>query len=173
MHQPHASTLDVHYLLVSEGKTCLAISRLGYPPPHPPPPPPPPTTSSHRHGLLHICIIQIYSSFLLLFLYYDVINLGPSVFVLPKILNYLAFQSFDLECIWWRLFQKRAVCTRLDIYIFQGGQRMSYIRVFFYRKFYNGGNFSTIWQNKTNFYAILTTNLYDKSQTKVPYGLVW
>ena len=39
---------------------------------------------------------------------------------------------------------------------------------FFYRKLYNGGNYSTIWQNKTNFYTILTTNLYDKSQTKVP-----
>ena len=43
----------------------------------------------------------------------------------------------------------------------------------FYRKLYNGGSFSTIWQNKTHFYTILTTNLYDKSQTKVPYGLVW
>jgi len=39
---------------------------------------------------------------------------------------------------------------------------------FFYRKLYNGGNYSTFWQNKTNFYTILTTNLYDKSQTKVP-----
>jgi hypothetical protein len=50
----------------------------------------------------------------------------------------------------------------------QGGQRTSYIR-----KLYNGGNCSTIWQNKTHFYTILTTNLYDKSQTKVPYGLEW
>jgi hypothetical protein len=45
--------------------------------------------------------------------------------------------------------------------------------IFFYRKLYNGGNCSTIWQNKTHFYAILTTNLYDNSQTKVPYGLLW
>jgi hypothetical protein len=30
----------------------------------------------------------------------------------------------------------------------------------------------TIWQNKTHFNTILTTNLYDKSQTKVPYRLV-
>jgi hypothetical protein len=43
-----------------------------------------------------------------------------------------------------------------------GGQRRSYIQLFFLSKFYNGGNF----------YTILTTNLYDKSQTKVPYGLV-
>jgi hypothetical protein len=55
-----------------------------------------------------------------------------------------------------------------------GGQRTSYIRViFFYRKLYNGGNFSTIWQNNTHFYTILTTNMSDKRQTKVPYGLVW
>jgi hypothetical protein len=26
---------------------------------------------------------------------------------------------------------------------------------------------------KTHFYTILATNLYDKSQTKVPYRLVW
>ena len=44
---------------------------------------------------------------------------------------------------------------------------------FFYRKLYNGGNVSTIWQNKTHIYTILTTNLYDKSQTKIPCGLVW
>ena len=43
-----------------------------------------------------------------------------------------------------------------------GGQRRSYIQLFFLSKLYNGGNF----------YTILTTNLYDKSQTKVPYGLV-
>ena len=35
---------------------------------------------------------------------------------------------------------------------------------FFYRKLYNGGNCSTIWQNKTPFYTILTTNLYDKKK---------
>ena len=42
----------------------------------------------------------------------------------------------------------------------------------FNRKLYNGEKCSTIWQNKTHFYTILTTNLYDKSQTKVPYRLV-
>jgi hypothetical protein len=39
-------------------------------------------------------------------------------------LNYLAFQSFDFEHIWWRLFQKRVVCTKLDIYVFIIGQTM-------------------------------------------------
>ena len=48
----------------------------------------------------------------------------------------------------------------------QGGQHTSYIQVCFYQKLYNGGNFSTIWQSKTHFYTILTTNLYDKSQHK-------
>jgi hypothetical protein len=33
---------------------------------------------------------------------------------LGKDLNYLVFQSFDYECTWWRLFQKRVV--QLDIY---------------------------------------------------------
>jgi hypothetical protein len=31
----------------------------------------------------------------------------PIYFVLPKLLNYLAFQSFDFELPWWVLFQKR------------------------------------------------------------------
>jgi hypothetical protein len=45
--------------------------------------------------------------------------------------------------------------------------------IFLLSQIYNGGNFSTIRQNKTHFHTTLTTNLYDKSQTKVPYGLVW
>ena len=39
-------------------------------------------------------------------------------FIAPTILNYLAFQSFDFEHTWWRLFQKRVVRTRFDIYVF-------------------------------------------------------
>ena len=35
----------------------------------------------------------------------------------PKTLNYLAFQSFDFERTRWRLFQKRVVRTKFDIYV--------------------------------------------------------
>ena len=42
----------------------------------------------------------------------------PFGFIAPKTLNYLAFQSFDLEITWWRLFQKRVMRTKLDIYVF-------------------------------------------------------
>ena len=31
---------------------------------------------------------------------------------------YVAFESFDFERIWWRLFQKRAIHTKFDIYVF-------------------------------------------------------
>jgi hypothetical protein len=31
---------------------------------------------------------------------------------------YLAFQSFDYDRTWWKLFQKRVVRTKLDIYVF-------------------------------------------------------
>jgi len=31
---------------------------------------------------------------------------------------YLAFQSFDFERTWWRLFQKRVVRTKFDIFVF-------------------------------------------------------
>ena len=33
-----------------------------------------------------------------------------------KTLNYLAFQSFDFERTWWRLFLKHVVDTAFDIY---------------------------------------------------------
>jgi hypothetical protein len=36
----------------------------------------------------------------------------------PNTLNNLAFQSFDFERTWWRLFQKRVVRTKFDIYVF-------------------------------------------------------
>jgi len=32
--------------------------------------------------------------------------------------SFLAFQYFDYEVIWWRLFQKRVVHIKLDSYIF-------------------------------------------------------
>ena len=31
---------------------------------------------------------------------------------------YMALQSFDLECTWWRLFQKCVMRIKLDIYVF-------------------------------------------------------
>jgi len=39
-------------------------------------------------------------------------------FIAPKTLNFLAFQSFDFESTWWKLFQKRVVRTKFDIYVF-------------------------------------------------------
>ena len=42
----------------------------------------------------------------------------PFGFIVPKTLNYLAFQSFNFERTWWRLFQKCVVRTKLDIYVF-------------------------------------------------------
>jgi len=33
-------------------------------------------------------------------------------------LNYLAFQYFDIQRTWWRLFQKRVLRTKFDIYVF-------------------------------------------------------
>ena len=44
--------------------------------------------------------------------------LGLLLCLLPKLLNYLAFQPPDLERTWWRLFQKRVVRTKFDIYVF-------------------------------------------------------
>ena len=37
--------------------------------------------------------------------------------IAPKALNSLTFQSFDFERTWWRLFQKRVVCTKFEIYV--------------------------------------------------------
>ena len=38
--------------------------------------------------------------------------------IAPKTFNYLAFQSFEFKHTWWRLFQKRVVHTKFDIYVF-------------------------------------------------------
>jgi hypothetical protein len=46
------------------------------------------------------------------------IGLSCLGFIAPKTLNYLAFQSFYFERTWRRLFQKRAVRTKFDIYVF-------------------------------------------------------
>ena len=42
--------------------------------------------------------------------------LAPLVYMLIKTFKSFAIQSFDNERIWWRLLQKRDVCTKLDIY---------------------------------------------------------
>ena len=44
--------------------------------------------------------------------------LGPLVYSSQPFLNYFAFQYFDIERTWWRLFQKRVVRSKLDIYVF-------------------------------------------------------
>jgi hypothetical protein len=45
------------------------------------------------------------------------INIGSLVYLLPKIKNRCVFQSDDIERTWWRLYKKRVVRTKLDIYI--------------------------------------------------------
>jgi hypothetical protein len=42
----------------------------------------------------------------------------PFGFIAPKTLSYLAFQSFDFARTGRRLFQKRVVRTKFDIYVF-------------------------------------------------------
>jgi hypothetical protein len=50
--------------------------------------------------------------------------LGPVYVIVftcaQRILNYLTIQSFIYECTWWRLFQKRTMHTKVDIYILLG-----------------------------------------------------
>ena len=41
----------------------------------------------------------------------------PFGFIGPKALYYLALQFSDFERTWWRLFQKRVVCAKFDIYV--------------------------------------------------------
>jgi len=47
-----------------------------------------------------------------------VIDLYEYNFKDTKALNYLAFKSFDFERTWSRLFPKRVVRTKFDIYVF-------------------------------------------------------
>jgi hypothetical protein len=46
------------------------------------------------------------------------INSVPVWFHSSQTLNYLAFQSFDFERTWWRLFQKRVVRSKFNIHVF-------------------------------------------------------
>jgi hypothetical protein len=46
------------------------------------------------------------------------LSFRPFGFIAPKTLNYLSFQSFDFERTWWRLFRKRVLRTKFDIYFF-------------------------------------------------------
>jgi len=45
-------------------------------------------------------------------------EIKPFGFLLPELLNYFAFQSLDFERTWWKLFQKRVMLTKFDIYVF-------------------------------------------------------
>jgi hypothetical protein len=42
----------------------------------------------------------------------------PFGFIAGKYFNYMTFQSFDFEDTWWRIFQKRVMRTKFDIYVF-------------------------------------------------------
>jgi len=53
----------------------------------------------------------------------------PFGFIGHKALNYLAFQSFDFERTWWRLFQKRVVRTKYDIYVFILDNTVCYLAI--------------------------------------------
>ena len=44
--------------------------------------------------------------------------MGSTTFFYSIYHLYFAFQSFDFECTWCRLFQKRVMYTKLDIYVF-------------------------------------------------------
>ena len=44
--------------------------------------------------------------------------LDPLVLLLPINLIYLAFKLFECDRTWWRLFEKRAVRAKFDIYVF-------------------------------------------------------
>ena len=43
--------------------------------------------------------------------------LNPLVFLLPKLLSYLAVPSFDFEFSWWRLFKTSVVRTELYMFV--------------------------------------------------------
>ena len=44
--------------------------------------------------------------------------LSKKIYCANRSINYLAFQSFDYEHFWWRLFQKCVMHTKLHLYVF-------------------------------------------------------
>ena len=50
---------------------------------------------------------------------WDYVKLRPfGFFCTQRLLSYLALQYFSFGRTWWKLFQKRVVRTKLDIYVF-------------------------------------------------------
>jgi hypothetical protein len=88
-------------------------------------------------------------------------------FIASKTLNYLVFQSFDLERTWWRLIQKRVVRTTFDIYVFTFKLRKLAILIFvnalhlYYMYVYNYLNF-----NCSKYIKMHTTQIAKNCQTK-------
>ena len=66
--------------------------------------------------LIIIILLSFFLSFFLSFL--STLFWLSCWFSIFQRLNYLAFQSFDFECTWRRLFQKLVVLTQWDIYDF-------------------------------------------------------
>ena len=64
------------------------------------------------YGAIHLTIQINDIAYLSLFWLFC---LDPLFYCSQVFLYYLAFQSFDLERTWWRLFQKRVMRTKFDI----------------------------------------------------------
>ena len=61
---------------------------------------------------------QFYLNYQFVIFVYLAILFRAFGFIASKTVHYSAFQSFDFERIWWRLFQKRVVCAKFDTYVF-------------------------------------------------------
>ena len=73
----------------------------------------PPTSRKSLTNKISYCCIEYTSPWAI-----TQILFRPLDLLALNFLNYLSLQPFDRERIWWRLFQKRVVCTKLDIYVF-------------------------------------------------------
>ena len=73
--------------------------------------------------LCYVCCLYLYCVVLLLGFFFVLlpVSLDCPFLISPSVFTNV---PFDYECTWWRLFEKRLVCTKLDIYAF--------IDVFFY-----------------------------------------
>jgi hypothetical protein len=82
-------------------------------------------------------------------------------------INFNVFNFFDYERSWWRLFQKRVVRVKVDIYVFMDSKLLAIWEI----KLYTSNNIKTTNMSKSNVYQVyLSCRLYAKVIYNITIG---
>ena len=79
--------------------------------------------SCHRFGILYIFINEIYSSYFVIYIKTKILSPSGKGNLIRFCISWesfelIGFAIFWLECTWWRLFQRRVMCTKSTVLLF-------------------------------------------------------